>query len=269
MNFEARKWMKSRLGVMFNYWFLHAKEIILMQGSVQLILKRQYCEKDGQMIECLHRNMAFTFLWGPFAISESQNPDIGHLYVVQKHPTDPFATLTPLNQAIGVFEVRKACRSMNFDARKWMKSRLGVMFNYWFLHAKEFFFMQQGSVQLILKRKYCEKDGQMIECLHRNMAFTFRWGPFAISEPQNPDIGHLYVVQKHPNDPFTTMSPLIDVSELHKICQYPDFEALKLWKGRSGMVRQMLKLQICEKVGRVGHRPGLKCNKDEMPGFSV
>ena len=41
----------------------------------------------------------------------------------------------------------------------------------------------------------------------------------------------------HPTGPFTNFelrNPSHDVSELRKFCQSPDFEAWKLWKGRSG-----------------------------------
>ena len=46
-------------------------------------------------------------------------------------------------------------------------------------------------------------------------------------------------VSKHPTDPFTILefqNPPPVVPELHKIRQSPDLEALKLWKGRSGML---------------------------------
>ena len=37
----------------------------------------------------------------------------------------------------------------------------------------------------------------------------------------------------YPTDLFT--NPSFDVPELHEMCRAPDFEALKLWKGRSGI----------------------------------
>ena len=48
-----------------------------------------------------------------------------------------------------------------------------------------------------------------------------------------------YLGKTYPTDPFTTLelhNPLHGVTELHKIGRFPDFEALKLFRDRSGMV---------------------------------
>ena len=54
-----------------------------------------------------------------------------------------------------------------------------------------------------------------------------------------------------PTDPFTNLellNPWHDVPELHKIYRYPNIEALKMWKGRSGLPgHEALLLRACRR----------------------